>query len=151
MTAGSNVYGIDFPPSGYDYDWTPITNVTSTLYIAGDVEVAVSVTAPSSGRVLVCMGCGIRNNAATAERAIVTYRIFEDSPDGALFSEPLDDRGVKSCGIAQSQEYQYHGNMDLVSGLTPGKSYYFQIVHLSLLGDGTVDIASRNILVIPVP
>lgn len=151
LPAGSNVYGVDFPSSQYDYDWTPITNVTSTTYITGAVEVAVTVTAPTSGKLFVCMGCGIRNNAATAERAIVSYRIFEDSPDGALISAGIDDRGVKSCGIAQSQEYQYHGNMDLVTGLEPGKSYYFQMVHLSLLGAGTVDIASRNILVIPVP
>jgi hypothetical protein len=151
LPAGSNVYGADFPPSQFDQDWTTILNITTTTYVAGTPEVAVSMTAPSSGKVLVCMGCGIRNNAATTERAIVTYQIFEDSLNGAIFSAPLDDRGVKSCGIAVSQEYQYHGNMDLITGLTPGRSYYFQMVHLSLAGAGTVDIASRNIMVIPVP
>lgn len=151
LSPGSDVYGADFPPSQYDQDWTVISNITTTTYVVGSPEVAVSMTAPTSGKVLVCMGCGIRNNAATNERAVVSYQIFEDSPSGALFSAALDDRGVKSCGIAQSQEYQHHGNMDLITGLTPGKSYYFQMVHLSINGAGTVDISARNILVIPVP
>ena len=148
---GGDVYGVDYPPSQYDQDWTPISNITTTTYIAGDPEVAVSVTAPTSGRLLVCMGCGIRNDAATAEAVYVTYQIFEDSPDGALFAAADPDRGVLSCGIASAQQFQYHGNMDLVTGLTPGRSYYFQTVYRSTLGNGTADIASRNILVIPVP
>ena len=41
--------------------------------------------------------------------------------------------------------------MALITDLTPGRSYYFQVVYRSLNGAGTVDIASRNILVIPVP
>lgn len=151
MDTGGDIYGADYPPSQYDQDWTPINDITATTYTVGLPEVAVSVTAPTSGRVLVCMGCGIRNNAATAESAYVTYQIFEDSPSGALFSASNDDRGVRSCGIAQSQEFQYHGNDDLITGLSPGRSYYFQMTHKSALGNGTVDIASRNILVIPVP
>lgn len=151
MDTGGDVYGADYPPSQFDQDWTPISNISATAYEVGLPEVAVSVTAPTSGRVLVCMGCGIRNNAATAEQALVTYQIFEDSPNGALFSASADDRGVKSCGIAQSQEFQYHGNDELIEGLSPGKSYYFQMTHRSVLGNGTADIASRNILVIPVP
>jgi len=151
MRTGGDVYGADTPPSQYDQDWTPINNISTTTYVVGDPEVAVSITAPTSGRVLACIGCGIRNDAATAESAYVTYQIFEDSPDGALFSASDDDRGVRSCGIASAQEFQYHGNMDLITGLTPGRSYYFQVTHKTALGNGTADIASRNLLVIPVP
>lgn len=151
LPKGGSVYGVDFPPSQFDQDWTAISNITSTSYIVGPTEVAVTVTAPTSGRVLVSVAGGIRNNAATAERAIITYQIFEDSANGALFSAALDDRGVKSCGIAAVQEFQYHGNVDLIEDLTPGRSYYFQVVYTSILGAGTVDISSREILVIPVP
>lgn len=149
--AGADVYGADFPPSQYDQDWTTISDITTMTFIAGDTEVAVSVTAPTSGQVFVSVGCGIRNNAATNERAVVTYQVFEDSPDGALFLAADEVRGVKSCGIASSQEFQYHGNSDIVEGLSPGRSYYFQVVYLSTNGAGTVDIASRNILVSPIP
>lgn len=151
MATGGDVYGVDFPPSQYDQDWTTISNITSTTYIAGTPEVAVSVTAPTSGRVFVSIGCGIRNDAATNVRASVTFQVFEDNPDGALFLAADEVRGVKSCGIASAQEYQYHGNTDLVTGLTPGRSYYFQTVYLSTTAAGTVDISSRNILVTPVP
>lgn len=151
LPSGSNVYGLDFPPSQYDQDWTLISNITETAYISGDPEVAVTATAPSSGRLFVCIGCGIRNNAATAESGFVTYQVFEDTVNGALYQAANDDYGVRSCGIAQSQEFQYHGNFSLVTGLTPGRSYYFQVVHKSALGNGTADIASRDLLVIPVP
>lgn len=151
LPAGTNVYGLDFPPSQYDQDWTPINDITATTYTVGTPEVAVTVTAPTSGRLFVCIGCGTRNNAATAESAYVSFQVFEDSPSGALYQAANDDYGVRSTGIAQSQEFMYQGNMALITDLTPGRSYYFQVVHKSALGAGTADIASRSILVIPVP
>ena len=151
LPTGSNVYGLDFPPSQYDQDWSPISNITETAYTVGVPEVAVSVTAPSSGKLFVCIGSGTRNNAATAESVYVTFQIFEDSPNGALYQAANGDEGTRSTGIAASQEFQYHGNMALVTGLTPGRSYYFQVVHKTATGAGTADIASRSILVTPVP
>jgi hypothetical protein len=151
LPTGSNVYGQDFPPSQFDQDWSMISNVAETTYTVGSPEVAVAVTAPSSGKLFVCLGCGIRNDAATAESGYVSFQIFEDSPNGALYQAASDDQGVRSCGIAASQAVQYHGNMALITGLEPGRAYYFQVVHKSALGNSTVDIASRNILVTPVP
>lgn len=151
LPTGSNVYGLDFPPSQYDQDWTLISNIAETTYTVGTPEVAVSATAPTSGKLFVCIGGGTRNNAATAESAYISFQVFEDSADGALYSAANDDYGTRSTGIAASQEFQYHGNMALITGLEPGRSYYFQVVHKSALGNSTADIASRNILVIPVP
>lgn len=148
---GSQVYGRDFPPSQYDQDWTVIANVTTTSFVAGTPVVAVAYTAPTSGKAFVSIGCGIRNNAATNERAEVSYRVYEDSDQGLLFQDTGADVGVKSCGIAQSQEFRYVGHQSLVTDLTPGRQYYFQVVHRSLNGAGTADIASRSIMVIPVP
>lgn len=151
ITPGSQVYGRDFPPSQYDQEWTTIANITATTFTAGSPEVGVGYTAPTSGKAFVSIGAGIRNNAATNERAEVTYEVFEDTSDGLIFQAANADLGVKSCGIAQSQEYRYVGNMSLVTGLTPGRQYYFRVVHRSINGAGTADIASRSILVIPVP
>lgn len=151
LPPGSNVYGLDFPPTQYDQDRTDIINVTSTSFIAGSPEVAVTVTAPTSGKLFVCIGCGLRNNAATTESVFVSFQVFEDSSDGALYQAANRYQGVQSCGIAASQEYQYHGNMALVTGLEPGRSYYFQVVHMCQNGAGTGDISSRSIAVIPVP
>lgn len=151
LVSGSQVYGPDFPPSQYDQDWTTQANITSTAYITGSPEVAVSVTAPTSGKVLVCLGAGLRNNAATDERAVVTYRVLEEGANGPEFTAESAFRGVTSCGIASSQEYTYQGNFSLETGLTPGRQYYFQVRHRCIDGDGTADIASRDITVIPVP
>lgn len=151
VVSGSPVYGADFPPSQYDQDWTSQLNITSTTHVVGTPEVGVNYTAPTSGKAFVMIGAGIRNNAATNERAIVTYRIFRDSSKGAVVQAANSDVGIKSCGIAASQEYTYRGNFSLVTDLTPGVNYYFQVVHLSVNGAGTVDIASRDIAVIPVP
>lgn len=151
LFAGATVYGKDFPPSQSDQDWTVQLNITTTSYVTGTPEVGVNFTAPTSGKALVCIGAGIRNNAATTERAIVTYRVFEDSSAGSVFTSESAYRGITSCGIQVAQEYTYHGNFSLETGLTPGRNYYFQVLHRSLNGAGTADIASRDICVIPVP
>ena len=149
--ASGSVYGVDFSPSQYDQDWTAQLNISTTTYVTGTPEVAVSVTAPTSGRVLVCVGAGIRNNAATDERAIVTYEVLEDGANGAVFTAESEFRGVMSCGIQASQAYTYRGNFSLETSLEPGRQYFFRVKHRSTDGDGTADIASRSILVIPVP
>lgn len=151
ITSGSQVYGTDFPPSAFDQEWSNILNITTTSYIVGSPEVGVTVTAPTSGRVLVCIGAGMRNNAANNDRALVSFRVFEDSSNGVEFLEEDDRNGIKSCGISESQDFRYVGNMTLVEDLEPGQQYYFQVMHRSLGGNGTSDISARDILVIPQP
>lgn len=153
FVSGSQVYGADFPPSQYDQDWTTQANITTTDYVTGSPECAVSITAPTSGKVLVCIGAGIRNNAnpATNERIIVTYRVLEEGANGPVFTSESAYRGMTSCGIVAIQEYTYMGNFSLETGLTPGRQYYFQVRHRSIDGEGVGDIASRDITVIPVP
>jgi hypothetical protein len=153
LASGSQVYGVDFPPSQYDQDWTVQANIASTSYASGTPEVAVSITAPTSGKVLVCLGAGIRNNAspATNERAVVTYRVLEDGGNGDVFTSESAYRGIISPGPVVASTYAYRGTFSLERGLTPGRQYYIQMRHRSTSGAGAVDIASRDITVIPVP
>lgn len=150
LSPGGQVYGRDFPPSGFDLDWTSQLNISSTAYVSGTPSVGVNVTAPTSGRVLVAVSCGSRNNAANTDRAIVTYRVLEDGSEGVVVTAESAYRGVTSVGIG-SEEYRYVGNFALEEDLEPGRSYYFQVRHRSISGAGTVDVASRSIAVIPVP
>lgn len=150
ITSGPPVYGRDFPPSGFDQDWTLQLNLASTAYASGTPEVAVNVTAPSSGRVLVCIGAGIRNNGANTDTVIVTYRVLEDDSQGPVFTAESAYRGVTSLG-AGDEEFSYQGNYALEDDLVPGRNYYFQVRHRATVGSSTCDIASRNILVIPMP
>lgn len=151
VVAGSPVYGNDFPPSQADQDWTTIANISTTSYVTGTPEVGVNITAPTSGKVLVCLGAGVRNNAATTERVVVSYRVLEDDTNGPVFTAESAYRGIVSSGVQASQEFTYLGNFSLETGLTPGRNYYIQVRHRTTLGNGTGDIASRDIVVIPVP
>lgn len=150
LAPGGQAYGRDFPPTGFDLDWTSQLNISSTSYASGTPSVGVNVTAPTSGRVLVALTCGTRNNSANTDRAIVTYRVLEDSSEGAVVTAESAYRGVTSPGIG-SEEYRYVGNFALEEDLTPGRSYYFQVRHRSVSGSGTVDVSARSIAVIPVP
>lgn len=148
---GNTVYGKDMPPAVFDQDWTSILNISSTTYTAsqsGIGEVGVTFTAPTSGRVLVIVGGGLRNNAATQDRAIVTYRLYQDSSAGNQIVLASADNGIISIGVAVSQEYQYQCTYNMEETLTPGRQYYAQIAY-RVTGGNTADIATRQITVIP--
>lgn len=150
LVSGSQVYGRDMPPSQYDQDWTTIANITTTSYVTGTPEVGVNFIAPTSGRVLTSIGCGLRNNsAANADRVIVTYIVYEDSSDGDVVEAASAFNGVTMNGTALSSEFHYVGGFNMLQNLTPGKNYYLQVVHRTTLGSGTADIASRDCAVIP--
>lgn len=151
LVSGGSVYGRDFPPSQWDQDWSSITNITSTAFIVGSPEVGVNFTAPSSGRVLICVGAGIQNNAATLEQAAVAYALFLESADGPVLVNADARNGVQGQGIAVSGQVRYLGGYSMEENLIPGRNYYAQLRYRSILGNGTADIASRDIGVIPLP
>lgn len=149
MIAGDNVYGLDFPPAQYDQDWSSILNVSTLTFVDGTPSVAVNVTAPSSGRAFVAIGCGVRNNASTSDRVNVSFEVREDSSEGPVFLAADANRGVQSPGVG-NEAYGYSGTFSLVEGMSPGRSYYFVVRH-RVTGGNTCDISARNILAIPVP
>lgn len=152
LPAGTQVYGQDLPPTQYDQDWTVILNIVGTGYVPGTPEVGVNFTAPTSGRVLVTIGAGVRNNAATGERAIVTFQVFQDNANGPAVVGASFNSGVVSAGVAVAQEFHYIGTFKMVQNLTPGRNYYARVVHRTssiTVAPGTADIASRDICVIP--
>lgn len=149
LTASQSVYGRDMPPSVYDQDWTQQSNLTSASYGIGSPEVGVNFTAPTSGRVLISIGCGIRNNSTDLEGGVVTYILYEDSANGVVVTAAAANNGVMSMRTTLSQEFHYVGGFNMEEGLTPGKNYYAQVVHRRVNTFATVDIASRDISVIP--
>lgn len=151
---GNSVYGVDMPPTAFDQDWTVIANIASSSYAASQTdvpEVGVAFQAATSGRALLCLSAGVRNNAATNERVVVSYKLYEDSSSGNNTVAASADNGIISIGVASSQEFQYLCTYDLLSGLTPGRQYYAQVVYRSINAAGTGDISSRQITIIPMP
>lgn len=152
LSAGTRVKAVDFPRAQQYYDQTTQANLTSTTYETGTPEVAVRVMAPSSGRVMVTVSAGIRNNtAANQDRLFVSFRVFTGDPaDNDLFQTEEVKLGLSNTG-AGADDYSYGGHGTMVTGLTPGTYYYFQVRHRVTLGSGTADLAFRKILVIPIP
>lgn len=152
ITPGVQAYGSDFPPSAFDLDWTILSNVGSTTWFFGTPNVSCSFVAPLSGRVLVAVGCGVRNNAANAERLAVSYTILEDDLQGAEVVAPSLTSGVISNGTALVEDYHYVGSFRMEEGLQPGRGYFAGINFRGVTGGfNTVDIASRMISIVPLP
>lgn len=152
LSAGTRVKAVDFPRAAQVTDQTSQLNMTNTTYSTGDPEVAVRVMAPSSGRVLVVVAAGIRNNtAANQDRVFVSFRVFEGDPaDNDLYQTEEVKLGLSNTA-AGADDYSYGGHGTMVQGLTPGTYYYFQVRHRTTLGSGTADISNRSILVTPIP
>lgn len=151
LSAGTSVKALDFPRAWQSFQFTAISNISTTTYDTGTPEVATRVLAPSSGRVAVAVSAGTRVNAANADRLLVTYRVLEGDPaDGNLIQSDEAKRGLSNPATGTDQ-FQYHGHVTMVDGLTPGTYYYFQMRHRTTLGTSTADIAYQALLVWPIP
>lgn len=151
LSSGTPVRAVDFPPAKFAFQQVTIANVSSTTYIAGTPEVAVRVLAPTSGKVAVIVGGGLDNNAANADRIFLSFRVYEGDPALGVLIRTEDVKYGLSNQATQTDQFQYSGHGTIMSGLTPGTYYYFQLRHRVSIGSGTADIAYRHLLVFPVP
>jgi hypothetical protein len=153
LSAGTPVRALDFPPSMQVMDRTSQLNLTNTSYATGTPEVAVRFQAPTSGRVLVTVSAGVRNNSATVDRVWVCFSMFEGDPNsGNQVAVEEVKYGVSNHAISDANDdFAYGSNSFPVSGLTPGTFYYARIRHKVTIGGGTADISTRGITVIPIP
>jgi hypothetical protein len=145
---GELVTAIDFPPSVYAYDDTRISDISSTSYISGTTIVSVYFLAPTSGRVLLTVGGGLQDSS-TANRVHLAPVVREDDPSGnAVVSADVATRGIGSP--EQCTSFMYLSRTTLLTGLTPGRTYYAHTAY-KVSGGSTGDIQSRDISVVPVP
>lgn len=153
LSAGTRVRAVDFPPTQTAYSQITQANISATSYTLGSPEMAVRFMAPTSGRVLVTVSAGLRNNSATVDRVFVSFRVLEGDPDDAdLIQTDEVKNGRSNYAVADAaNDYEYGGHTTVVSGLTPGAYYYAQLRHRVTVGGGTADIAFRGISVIPIP
>ena len=150
LLAGTTVKAGDTPPTVYSLDTTTISNISNTSYAAGSPEVGVTFVAPTTGRVLVTVGGGLRNNAANSDRVGLAPQIFETDSSGTEILAPTVFRGVASEGIATAGDFAYRGRTTMVEDLTPGQQYYARVMYIKFGSAGsTPDISARDILVAP--
>lgn len=150
LNAGSTVNSLDFPPTVYTQDTTTISNLTNTTYDALSPEVGVFFIAPTTGRVKVSIGGSMRNNAANSDRVALAPQVWLGSSSGTEVLAPSVFRGVSTDGIATAGDFCTYGHTTLLTGLTPGSTYYGRVMAIKFGSAGTtVDIAMRDILIEP--
>lgn len=143
---GATIAANDFPQTKGASDSTTQSGISSTTYVAGSPTVETTFVAPTSGRVLLSVGAGMRDDTST-NRVHVAPQIRQDTSGGTIvFSADVSLRGVGSSGA--SAGYEYHSRTTLLTGLEPGRTYHAQVLH-KVSGGTTADIAVREIVLFP--
>lgn len=155
LLGGTRILAMDTPPVVSAYDATGIANITSTVYIAGSPEVGVTFMAPTTGRILLTCGGGVRNNGANNDRVFIAPQIFlgTSSAGTEILAPSAPQFGISSGGGFTGDNYQYLSRTSLVAGLIPGSTYYVRTMHVQVNNTGvtssTSDLQSRSLVVVP--
>lgn len=150
LLVGSTIQVADFPPTVQDMDDTIIANITTTAFINGSPEVSVTFTAPTSGRVLIINGGGLRNNSG-ADQVFIDNEVRETNGSGSVIKAPsVTGEGTVSCAD-ESLGFEYKSRAYVQEGLTPGSVYFARVQYRVAAGTSTADITARTIIVQPIP
>jgi len=148
--AGRPVAAQDFPDAVWAQDATQINNPNNRSFTAGSPQVAVTFTAPTSGRVLLIVGGGVGN--AAGNRIYLAPEVRETDASGAVVLTPsVTNRSFGSDHMAVG--FHYGSRESVLEGLTPGKRYFARVMY-AVPSDGAgdnADIACRDIGVVPLP
>ena len=150
LLAGTSIKAADFPPTVQAFDSTGIANIAATVFTTGTPEVGVFFVAPTTGRVLMTVGGGVRNNAANSDRLFLAPQVFQDNSSGTEILAPnVTQYGCGSGGGFTTDDYQYLSRESLLEGLTAGQVYYARVQYSTVSGAGTCDLSARQIIVKP--
>jgi hypothetical protein len=145
---GDTVQSIDTPRTVMAQDDTPQLNLTSSSYVPGSPEVGVYFIAPTSGRVLVTVGGGARDNT-NDNRVFLSPQIFQDDVNGSVVLAPsVTFYGYGTPG--SNADYVFGSRTSMIENLSPGRRYYARVMMAAEQGTGsTADVAVREIMVEP--
>lgn len=149
LLAGSIIRANDRPASLWRQDGTLISDIPGTSYVAGSPVVAGTFVAPTSGRVKLIVGGGMRDNGASSVSVLIAPEVYLGvSAAGTLFlAADAEERGVRS--IVDATQFHYFSRRTLLVGLTAGATYYARAVYAVTVAATGCDIATREIGVIP--
>lgn len=148
ILAGAIIREDDRPAAAFASDETGISNISNTTYAAGTPVVELTFTAPTSGRVWVFIGGGMRDGGTATNIGVwMAPEIRLGSVSGAVvLAADAEDRGVGS--LRNKNQYHYYSRMTRVTGLTAGATYYARVMHRVTTGS-SADISAREIGVFP--
>lgn len=143
--AGQIIRALDFTQSMEAWDTTDITGISSTSYIAGSPEVGTAFIAPTSGRVVVLINGRIESDTGGGDRIFLSFELYEGSDSSGTQVLAGDDDSACVTGSTATGEGQSASK--LVTGLTPGATYFARTVHR--VGAGNATVRLRRIVVSP--
>lgn len=148
IRAGDEVSLGAWPESVTVTENTDLLNLSNTVFAAGSPECSVTFMAPASGRVGVCVAAEMREQDAT-NRLQVAFELYEGSTSGGTLKQAARVQfGVSTSGDGTAGEFQIHGNMVMIDGLTAGVTHFVRTMHM--VAGGTLnDIGHRRLVVIP--
>jgi hypothetical protein len=156
LLGGTRILALDYPPAVTVYDATIIANATiTTTYAAGTPEVGVTFMAPTTGRVVLTTGGGVRNNAANNDRVFIAPQIYlgTSSAGTEILAPTAPQYGISSGGGYTTDDYQWLSRTSLIAGLVPGSTYYVRTMHAQVNNSGatsgTSDLFGRSLVVAP--
>lgn len=146
ILVGAPISAADFPQARWASETTSNNNQTSTSYIPGTPSCETTFVAPTSGSVLLSVGGGGSDNSGT-NRVHIAPEVRVGSAAGAVvLAANVSTRGVGFPGEASAAAYR--SRTTLLTGLTPGVTYYARTMH-RVSGGSTADIPVREIVVAP--
>jgi hypothetical protein len=133
-----------YPSSVTAGDSTQIDNISSTSFVTGTPVVSALFVAPRSGAVLLTVGLAALGGT---NRVHLAPEVRTGSSGGSVvLAADVAERGVGTPGEAAS--FVYRSRTTVLTGLTPGATYYVQTMH-KVSGGNTADIARRDVTVVP--
>ncbi|MGW4476812.1 hypothetical protein ACWENQ_44775 [Nonomuraea sp. NPDC004354] len=148
LLVGAPIVAADFPAATWGSDATSNPDISSTSYIPGTPSVETTFLAPTSGAVLLSVGLGASDNAG-ANRVHIAPEVRVGSVAGAVFlAADVTTRGAGTPAEATANAHR--SRTTLLTGLTPGTTYYARTMH-KVSGGATADIGVREIVVCPTP
>lgn len=144
------VRGVDTPRTVWQQSVETLLNFGNTTNASGPPECGVAFVAPTSGRVLLLLGGGLRDSSGN-NRVFLGPEVFV-GPDS---SGTQVESGSFHEFVSSPPETEsiYGSRAVLVEGLTAGETHYARLYHYTALTGGTPaatsDIFVREIIVVP--
>lgn len=151
LLAGTPVTALDAMPVVVASTGDSDTNVISTSFrpYEDDDENHITETfmAPTSGKVMVIVGGGLRDNGGT-NRIHLAYEIREVNQNGKRIVAPGISRNSWTNSAFQTSNYQYGCRITMVEDLRSGYVYFTRL-YISVSGGSTADAFNGQLIVVP--
>jgi hypothetical protein len=136
-----------WPAPVQTFEGTNFTSATTT-YTIGSPVCSVTIVAPASGSLYATIATRA-SNATAGQSSLLAFEVHVTNAAGALVLAASDDRAVQLATTGnQSASFRY-----MLTGLTPGTTYYAQTLYRASGGTGnwlTRQISLEPVVAVPV-